>query len=96
MGAPSVTVRLTHSAERLVRMEHPWLYAESIRSASRPGDSGDLAVIFDHKRKLLALGLWDEYVATGLDTPGLEVSVTGEGAAEVPTEAAVACPRRRG
>lgn len=59
MGAPSVTVRLTHSAERLVRMEHPWLYAESIRSASRPGAAGDLAVIFDHKRKLLALGLWD-------------------------------------
>jgi 23S rRNA (cytosine1962-C5)-methyltransferase len=40
-------------------MEHPWLYAESIRSASRAGESGDLAVIFDHKRELLALGLWD-------------------------------------
>lgn len=34
----------------------------------------------------LALGLWDEYVATALDTPGLEVSVTGEGAADVPTD----------
>ena len=34
----------------------------------------------------LALGLWDEYVATALDRPGLEVSVTGEGAAEVPTD----------
>ena len=34
----------------------------------------------------LALGLWDEYVVTALDTPGLEVSVTGEGAAEVPTD----------
>jgi len=40
-------------------MEHPWLYAESIRSASRAGRAGDLAVIFDHKRELLALGLWD-------------------------------------
>ena len=40
-------------------MEHPWLYAESIRSASRAGEAGDLAVIFDHKRELLALGLWD-------------------------------------
>ncbi len=40
-------------------MEHPWLYAESIRSASRAGEAGDLAVIFDHRRKLLALGLWD-------------------------------------
>ncbi len=59
LSAPTVTVRLTNSAERLVRMEHPWLYAESIRSASRPGEAGDLAVIYDHKRELLALGLWD-------------------------------------
>jgi len=59
VSAPTVTVRLTHSAERIVRMEHPWLYAESIRSASREGEAGDLAVIFDHDRKLLALGLWD-------------------------------------
>ncbi len=59
MSAPTVTVRLTNSAERLVRLEHPWLYAESIRSASRAGEAGDLAVIFDHKRALLALGLWD-------------------------------------
>ncbi|HTO06423.1 MAG TPA: class I SAM-dependent rRNA methyltransferase [Myxococcota bacterium] len=55
----SVTVRLTNSAERWVRKEHPWLYAESIRSHSRPGQAGDLAVIFDRHRKLLALGLWD-------------------------------------
>ncbi len=59
MSAPTVTVRLTRSAERLVRLEHPWLYAESIRSASREGDPGDLAVIYGHDRKLLALGLWD-------------------------------------
>jgi len=55
----SVTVRLTNSAERWVRKEHPWLYAESIRSHSREGEAGDLAVIFDKHRKLLALGLWD-------------------------------------
>ncbi|GAA6524605.1 homoserine kinase [Intrasporangium sp. DVR] len=34
----------------------------------------------------LALGLWDEYVATALDTPTLEVQVTGEGSTEVPTD----------
>ena len=42
-----------------MRKEHPWLYAESIRSQSREGESGDLAVIFDRGRKLLALGLYD-------------------------------------
>jgi 23S rRNA G2069 N7-methylase RlmK/C1962 C5-methylase RlmI len=40
-------VRVTNSAERWVRKEHPWLYAESIRSLSHPAESGDLAVIFD-------------------------------------------------
>lgn len=34
----------------------------------------------------LALGLWDEYVATALDAPSLEVVVTGEAAADVPTD----------
>jgi 23S rRNA (cytosine1962-C5)-methyltransferase len=55
----SITVRLTNSAERWVRKEHPWLYAESIRSQNRPGDSGDVAVIVDRARKVMALGLWD-------------------------------------
>jgi 23S rRNA (cytosine1962-C5)-methyltransferase len=60
MGAANVTVRLTNSAERWVRKEHPWLYAESIRSLSRDdAEAGDLAVIFDRHRKLLALGLYD-------------------------------------
>jgi len=52
-------VRLTNSAERWVRKEHPWLYAESIRSQNRAGDSGDVAVIVDRARKVMALGLWD-------------------------------------
>jgi len=54
-----VTIRLTRSAERWVRKQHPWLYAESIRAQSREAAAGDLAVIFDHDRKLLALGLYD-------------------------------------
>lgn len=34
----------------------------------------------------LALGLWDEYLVTALDAPGLEVVVTGQGSADVPTD----------
>ena len=34
----------------------------------------------------LALGLWDEYVVTALDTPATEITVTGEGAADVPRD----------
>lgn len=34
----------------------------------------------------LALGLWDEYVVTPLEQPGLQVVVKGEGALDVPTD----------
>lgn len=35
----------------------------------------------------LALGLWDHYVVTTTDEPGVTIAVTGEGAADVPTNA---------
>jgi 23S rRNA (cytosine1962-C5)-methyltransferase len=59
MAPGTVSVRLTNSSERWVRKEHPWLYAEAVRSQSRDGACGDLAVIFDHHGKQMALGLWD-------------------------------------
>lgn len=34
----------------------------------------------------LALGLWDDYVITTSESPGLRVAVSGEGACEVPTD----------
>ena len=55
----NLTVRLTHSAERIVRLEHPWLYAESLREVPSSGAAGDLAVLYDHDRQVFALGLYD-------------------------------------
>src|SRR5215831_239286 len=57
--AAVVRVRLTNSAERWVRKEHPWLYAESIREQSRAASAGDVAVIYDRRGKQMALGLFD-------------------------------------
>ena len=34
----------------------------------------------------LALGLWDNYVVTTSEAPGLQIEVTGEGSADVPTD----------
>jgi len=42
-----------------VRRGHPWLFEGSITSVSHDGAPGDLAVIFDDKRKFAAIGLWD-------------------------------------
>jgi len=58
-NAAVVRVRLTNSAERWVRKQHPWLYAESIREQSRVAEAGDLAVIYDRRGKQMALGLFD-------------------------------------
>ena len=43
----------------MIRGGHPWLYDASIREQNRPGQAGELAVIFDRRDKFLALGLYD-------------------------------------
>jgi homoserine kinase len=49
-----------------------------------PASSANLGPGFDSIG--LALGLWDDYVITTRDTPGLTVEVEGHGAADVPTD----------
>jgi homoserine kinase len=49
-----------------------------------PASSANLGPGFDSIG--LALGLWDRYVVTTSDTPGLLVEVTGESASDVPTD----------
>jgi 23S rRNA (cytosine1962-C5)-methyltransferase len=62
LPAPSpsrLAVRVTPDAQRRLRAGHPWLYDGSIRSVSRDGAPGDLAVVFDEDRRFVAIGLWD-------------------------------------
>lgn len=54
-----LAVRVTRDAERQIRSGHPWVFDGSIESVSHRGAPGDLAVIFDHNRDFLAIGLWD-------------------------------------
>jgi len=57
-----IAVRLTPDALRQVRAGHPWIYDGSIDSIGGDADSrssGDLAVVFDEKRKFAAIGLYD-------------------------------------
>ncbi|GAA2162807.1 homoserine kinase [Humibacillus xanthopallidus] len=49
-----------------------------------PASSANLGPGFDSIG--LALGLWDRYVITTSDTPGLVIEVSGEGADDVPTD----------
>ena len=56
---PRLRLRVTATAESKIRGGHPWLYDASIREQNRPGQPGELAVLFDRSDKFLALGLYD-------------------------------------
>jgi 23S rRNA (cytosine1962-C5)-methyltransferase len=59
IAATRLRLRLTAAAENIVRFGHPWVYADSIQEANRAGQTGELAVIYDHNDKFLAVGLFD-------------------------------------
>lgn len=54
-----IALHVTRDAERALRAGHPWLFENSIERQSQAGKPGDLAVAFDHKRRFLAIGLYD-------------------------------------
>src|SRR6185503_499822 len=58
-SAKRIAVRITAPAERALRQGHPWVFDQSIIEQSHTGAPGDLAVIFDDKRRFLAIGLYD-------------------------------------
>ena len=58
-SAQRLALRITADALRQVRGGHPWVFESSIRSVSRDGSPGDLAVIFGDRREFVAIGLWD-------------------------------------
>jgi len=57
----NIAVRVSAQAERMIKKRHPWVFENSITSQSLSGETGDLAVIFDSKRKFLAAGLYDPH-----------------------------------
>lgn len=57
----NIALHLTAAAERAVRHGHPWVYEQSIRKQSKTGAPGDIAIIFDHKERFLAVGVYDPH-----------------------------------
>jgi 23S rRNA (cytosine1962-C5)-methyltransferase len=55
----NIALHIKKNAEQKIRQGHPWLFAQAIQKQSHAGQPGDLAVIFDHKRRFLAIGLYD-------------------------------------
>ncbi|MBW6512795.1 MAG: class I SAM-dependent rRNA methyltransferase [Desulfuromonadaceae bacterium] len=58
-GQKLVKLQVSNSALAGLHRGHPWLYAERIKTESHAGRPGDLAVVFDSKRRFVAVGLYD-------------------------------------
>ncbi|MDO9303611.1 MAG: hypothetical protein Q7T89_19645, partial [Anaerolineales bacterium] len=54
-----IALRVSAPAERALRQNHPWVFDQAVTEQSHEGAPGDLAVIFDNKRRFLAIGLYD-------------------------------------
>ena len=60
-GEKRIAISVTGPALRGIRSGHPWLFENSIAKQSHDGQPGDLAVVFDNKRKFLAVGIYDPF-----------------------------------
>lgn len=58
-NGPRLRLRVTATAESILRGGHPWLFADSVSEQNRDGHAGELAVIYDRKDNFLAIGLFD-------------------------------------
>jgi len=58
-SAKRIALHISPPAERALRQGHPWIFDKSITRQSHAGSPGDLAVIFDKKRRFMAVGLYD-------------------------------------
>jgi 23S rRNA (cytosine1962-C5)-methyltransferase len=59
LNQPRLRLRITPTAEWILRAGRPWLFADSIAEQNRPGELGELAVIYDRHDNFLAIGLFD-------------------------------------
>jgi 23S rRNA (cytosine1962-C5)-methyltransferase len=59
IGDHRVAVRVTPDALRQLRGGSPWLYDGSITGTNHDAAPGQIAVVFDDRRRFAAIGLWD-------------------------------------
>ncbi len=56
-----IAIHITLPAQRSIRSGHPWLFDNAITKQSHNGNPGDLAILYDHNRKFLAIGIYDPF-----------------------------------
>ena len=56
-----LALKVKPRGETMLRKGHPWLFESAIIKQNKPGNAGDMAIIYDKKNKFLAIGLYDPY-----------------------------------
>jgi len=56
-----ISIILTYKGHQVVRKGHPWLYDKAVERANKQGNSGDIAILYDSKRKFAGIGLYDAH-----------------------------------
>ena len=64
--ASRLSMRVTPAAEQAVRQGHPWIYGDKVREQNRPGENGEITVLYDRQDRFLGLGLYDRESAIRL------------------------------
>ena len=59
-------MRVTPAAEQAVRQGHPWIYGDKVREQNRPGENGELTILYDRQDRFLGIGLYDRESAIRL------------------------------
>ncbi len=52
-------IKISKSLEAKILKGHPWVHYYQVQNSDVTGNPGDLGVIYDHKNRLLAVGLFD-------------------------------------
>ncbi len=55
----NISVQLTAPVVRIIKKGHPWIFDKGILKQNKKGQPGDLAILFDQKRKFVGIGLFD-------------------------------------
>lgn len=55
----NISIQLSNPVVRKVKKGHPWIFDKGIIKQNKEGIAGDLAVLYDQKRKFIGIGLFD-------------------------------------
>lgn len=54
-----IKIKISKTLESKIRKGHPWIFKYQLENSVELNSIGGLAVLYDHKNRFLAIGLWD-------------------------------------